>query len=415
MRFSTLIMIAFFGMIGYSVTNYLKRGSPVYPPANEMTIDNRAAVIVIHGYYGSALRDITTKRRHFVAPSEVLFGRFNIGLFGDRLKTSPSPQLEVEGMIGRVTLLPFLYEVSAYASLIEHLKETEPGKQIIPFSYDWRGDLYDAVVQLGALIKLLQDKQVPKIQIVAHSMGGLIATYYIGYGTQEPGSAAMSWEGAKNVSQLVLLGTPFQGVMTVFRNMEKGADFPVNKEILPAETVASFPSSYYLLPTGTPAIIERGGNSANQVLYLPAMWTRYRLGLLKSDTTTAEVRSERERFIEERLIKAHQFSELVQLGKSSYWAPPSGFRVLNVIGKGRATLDGTFLDGDKFLFDKEEVAKAGLLHEVIQRDGDGTVAVSSAAVPKALEAVTEVMRTDERHDSLWSDRKVLDRINGTLD
>jgi hypothetical protein len=246
-------------------------------------------------------------------------------------------------------------------------------------------------------------------------MGGLVLTYYLGYGPQKPESAMMSWEGARKIQRVVFMGVPYHGVMTVLRNMEKGADFPINKGILPAETVASFPSSYYLLPTGAPLLLDRSGKSLNQVLYVPALWSQYKMGLLKSTTLTSEVRMERERFLEQQLARFHRFSDLIQLGRTTSWPPPTGFKALNIVGRGTNTLDGAFLVRDSLIFDEKEVKEENLQRDLLLRDGDGTVAFTSTTVPEALTAVTEIMHTDARHDQLWLGNNVLGRISGFLE
>lgn len=415
MRFSTLVLFAILGMGVYTVFGSLKAGTSVYPQLSDASLDARPAIIVIHGYYGSALRDAESKRRHFVVSSDLLFGQLAIGLFSDRLKIPPAPRLEPEGLIGRVSVLPFLYEIDGYSGLIDLLRSAKSGHQIIPLVYDWRADPYEAVEKLGALVKtLISDKRVPSVQVVGHSMGGMILTYYLAYGTQKPESAMLSWDGARLVKRAVFLGTPFQGVMTTFRNMEKGAHFPLNRDVLPAESVASFPASYHLLPTGSPSLLDMRGSSINQSLFIPAFWDQKMLGLLKS-RLPADVRTVRLKFVEEQLKRAYRFSELIQLGRTSTWPAPQGFQALNVVGVGRKTLDGAYWQNDRFLFDEDEVEDAHLKFDLLQRDGDGTVARASASVPLALESTTELLPSKAPHETLWMDELARGRLNTFLE
>ena len=86
------------------------------------------------------------------------------------------------------------------------------------------------------------------ISIVAHSMGGLIVSYYLRYGTQDIESAVENWKGAEDLQRVVLAGVPFLGVMNSFRNMNFGVTVGWNSSLLSSEAYASFPASYYTLP-----------------------------------------------------------------------------------------------------------------------------------------------------------------------
>jgi len=96
------------------------------------------------------------------------------------------------------------------------------------FDYDWRCDIVESAQDLHLFIKEKQryvqqeiEKRFgiknyhTKFDIVAHSMGGLIARYYLRYGTQdlnENGSLPeLTWAGSKHVEHLVIIGTPNAG------------------------------------------------------------------------------------------------------------------------------------------------------------------------------------------------------------
>jgi pimeloyl-ACP methyl ester carboxylesterase len=87
------------------------------------------------------------------------------------------------------------------------------------FAYDWRRDLSE---HGGGLHEMVLDALAAqphgggKVDIVAHSMGGLVLRYYLRYGPDplpEDGSLPeLDWEGARYVEKAILIGTPSGGL-----------------------------------------------------------------------------------------------------------------------------------------------------------------------------------------------------------
>jgi pimeloyl-ACP methyl ester carboxylesterase len=90
------------------------------------------------------------------------------------------------------------------------------------FPYDWRQDNVEAARGLDRLIEAIRrDYANPslRVDIVAHSRGGLIARYYLRYGTVDvlDGSEQqVTLYGTTRVRKLVLLGTPL-GTVSALR------------------------------------------------------------------------------------------------------------------------------------------------------------------------------------------------------
>jgi len=139
-----------------------------------------------------------------------------------------------------------------------------------------REDLMPAVRGLHDTIAGLKRDGIEQIVLVAHSMGGLIACYYLRYGVQEPETAKETWEGADKITAVVVAGVPFEGSMTVFRNMTYGRPIGWNETLLSFETVSSFPASYYLLPhAGTDVLFSQGRLERQGLISDAANWDRY--------------------------------------------------------------------------------------------------------------------------------------------
>ena len=150
-----------------------------------------------------------------------------------------------------------LYEI-AYRELIEELrynlraKEDEP-VPVYPFGYDWRMRLEDIQAQLDSFIQEVIDRTKllkhyykagyqndPKVNLVGHSMGGLIIAGYLkNKGTQAP------------VHKVATLAAPYQGsfeavikVTTGTANL--GVSPPSSRE---RESARVTPALYYLVPS----------------------------------------------------------------------------------------------------------------------------------------------------------------------
>ena len=177
------------------------------------------------------------------------------------------------GLIDSVSIIPLFWESNVYAALLKTLHDIGYGdKDIIIFDYDWRLSNFDNAEKLRDLIEQKVPKST-KVDIVAHSMGGLIARIYI-----------QTLGGENRIDNAVLLGTPHLGSAKIFQRLKEGFDHWPNTlsggitEI--QRTILSFQSTYQLLPTYS----ECCGFSTNadpvHAQYVdildPAVWARFK-------------------------------------------------------------------------------------------------------------------------------------------
>lgn len=152
-----------------------------------------------------------------------------------------------------------------YGSLIESLRRSgnyrlvRPGRAVVEqrarlylFTYDWRQDFVRTVRKLDELIEQIRrDYRDPdlRVDVVAHSMGGLVVRYYERYGTADVldgNSFPVTGLGRTKLHRIVLLGTPNLGTVTAVHKFLNG--YRVGFSALPTEGVATMPSTYQLFP-----------------------------------------------------------------------------------------------------------------------------------------------------------------------
>ena len=148
------------------------------------------------------------------------------------------------------------------------------------FAYDWRHDNVTSAKRLDALIEQLRrdyDDPNLKVNVIAHSMGGLITRYYLRYGTVDAlegeGDFPINMAGAKKVGTAVLLGTPNLGSVSSLQSMLLGHRVGLRR--IEPEVLATMPSVYELLPHPlTDWSVDSSGKDLDLDLYDVATWKR---------------------------------------------------------------------------------------------------------------------------------------------
>lgn len=118
------------------------------------------------------------------------------------------------------------------------------------FTYDWRLDNVQTARQLDRFIEGIRgDHDDPdlKVDIIAHSMGGLIARYYLRYGTEDvtrDNNFPINYHGESRVRRTLLLGTPNLGSVASLKAFIVGRRIGLGR--VPPEVLITFPSFYQL-------------------------------------------------------------------------------------------------------------------------------------------------------------------------
>jgi pimeloyl-ACP methyl ester carboxylesterase len=324
-------------------------------------------------------------------------------------------------------------EVSVYGPLLEALEKyggyrrarfdaPPPGGDcdtLYVFPYDWRRDMVESARALGLMIEEIKrrlGRPDLRFDIVAHSMGGLVARYYAMYGERDVLAAAVAcpdWSGARNLNRIVMIGTPNAGSMNALRALLNGfsaISFARPFGALPRKlgrkmpfgrvgprVTFTVPAIYQLLPpSGQGRFFSAGLSPLPIDLYNSETWRRFkwsaafdeasrrhelerlvkRLGRDAARAESLRLSAERERFLGVVLRRAAAFHNAMM----AECPPPANLRFSLIGGDCHPTLDGAvILNGVKprTIFNPSDFPGDKLsklrVAELIYTPGDGTI------------------------------------------
>jgi pimeloyl-ACP methyl ester carboxylesterase len=207
-------------------------------------------------------------------------------------------------IVETVRLARVLPEVYVYRDLLEALREyggyregdwTNPGAggdrdTFYVFAYDFRRDnVENARLLVSKLRELKQRFGQPELRfnVVAHSMGGLIARYAAMYGDHDlpdtPSDLKPTWSGAADINKIIMLGTPNEGSADAFSTLLEGYSITegLRRRIpllnrLTAEESITVPAIFQLLPhQGVAKFLDENLKPLAVDLYDPESWKTY--------------------------------------------------------------------------------------------------------------------------------------------
>lgn len=165
------------------------------------------------------------------------------------------------------------------------------------FDYDWRRDVAENAARLDEFINDRREyirreyerrygikNSDIRFDIVAHSMGGLVARYYLRYGAQplpDDGTLPeLNWAGAKKAARIVLVGTPNAGSALVVRDLVRGHRLAPMLPKYPPAVLGTMPAIYQLLPRPRHgALVDAEDENRRLDVYDPALWRDMNWGL----------------------------------------------------------------------------------------------------------------------------------------
>lgn len=420
----------------------------------------KAPVILIPGLTGSELIDKETGERIWIRA----FKSKNEDL---RLPLNRDPEKVADGLIPgdiirSVKVGPFQV-ADFYGNFIKAMavsggyreeKWDAPSAEgfedsLYVFPYDWRLDI---VTNARRLVEDVEDlrrrlgKPRLKFNIVAHSMGGLLARYAAMYGDADLPSGnkkhVPTWAGAKYFDKIILLATPNEGTVSALEGFMHGYSIAGLRFDVPFVqdtsrfTIFSCPSAFQLLPApGTVRVFDEKLEPTDVDIYDTKVWSKYGWNPMTDPDFLSQFGAA------ERKIAPAYFEAALARAKALHKALAAaadkpGPVTLYAIGSDcKTALDAVVLYRDeksdkwKTLFSPKGFTRSDgqkvtdkELRPVMLAPGDGTVTLRSFEAStearlmgaRSVTGVKDTILVCESHSKLAANVKVQDRIIALL-
>ena len=416
-------------------------------------------VIIIPGLTGSELINSKTQEVVWFKPQRAKDDDLRLPI--SSLNLAQNKDSLVPGdVIRQVKFLKFLPDVEIYEKLIDALQSRggyEEGKWDNPtmkgyedtfyvFAYDWRLDTVENAQLLMKKIETLKrtlKRPNLKFNVIAHSMGGLIARYAAMYGSANlpAGKPRPTWAGAKNFSKVFLLGTPNEGspqslnaLINGFSYVGGGLNLPFVQDISKFDAF-TIPSLYQLMPhAGTLQAFDENLKPMEVDIYNTKTWDEYGWNVINDDDFNKKFSVKEQKnakaFFQMILNRAKRLHEALDANTS---AKPSVSTYL-IGAECKETLDSIVIYRDaknnkwKTLFKVDDFTRANgekvsseELKKVLYAMGDGVVAKRSLAAEtltaknnKTVLPVTSEIYLCEGHTRLVTSTDVQDKLFALL-
>jgi pimeloyl-ACP methyl ester carboxylesterase len=251
----------------------------VFPAPQQLAPKNKPPLIIIPGILGTELVHQTTQKRVWPELFPDDRDALLLPIESANLRENQD-DIAATRVIENADLGKLIPQIGVYAGLLKALESYAGYKRgeidqpasdgshdtFYLFAYDWRRDNVEAAQLLAEKIaKLKAQLNQPELRfdVIAHSMGGLIARYYTMYGGRDVLSDQApkpDWAGAQHLNRLILIGAPNAGSFDAFRSLIQGYSVTEANHTrvalfrgLHQRMIFTVPSVYQLLPRNTGA------------------------------------------------------------------------------------------------------------------------------------------------------------------
>lgn len=209
----------------------------------------RTKVLFIPGYMGSILEERHSKKVRWVRVSDFFSNTWDLSMTETYSDLPKKNDLVPGDLLFQVKVIPKVFEVESYNKTFFHLEKfcAENNRELHYVTFDWREDFYLSLKRISEKINdLTSDGE--KVEVIAHSTGGYLASYYLRYGDQDFLDAKENWYGIQKISKLALVASPFRGALSLLKHMNEGTAALRNKKLLGSLDYSTFKSSYFFIP-----------------------------------------------------------------------------------------------------------------------------------------------------------------------
>lgn len=346
-------------------------------------IPKKHPLIIIPGLFGSMLIDrdgeVIWGKKSSVLKQKNFNNSMLLPIAGGEDIVQKENILRPTKLLESLVWVPSIYEVRTVRNLIHALQVAggyklgdinKPSREdnLYIFNYDWRLDNVENVKMLDKQIYSIKEAwEDPslKVDVVAHSMGGLITRYYIKYGNRDV--LDMHWippptfSGAKNINKFFVVATPHMGTSSILALFNYGLPMWRIRPRINPETMLTWPSMYQLLPTQKSGLYLNANNEPlpDFELYNLNSWEKYKISIF-SDHLVARLkrhygdqadnrREQLKNFVAKMLRRADKFHEAITYDESTneYPVPVLGYagdclltpEYVQILGDGKMKLD----------------------------------------------------------------------------
>jgi pimeloyl-ACP methyl ester carboxylesterase len=247
-------------------------------------------VIVIHGLMGSTLKDARTGKQFWPGSiSSLAFS--NYARLGDAELVPGELVTDLVGVDYYGQLLHILESVGRFKRGVPGTPvRADDRRRYYVFLYDWRRDNVEAARGLHDLVEQVRaDYGDPalRVDVIAHSNGGLVANYYLRYGARdvlEEATPVPTWDGASRVRRVLMLGTPNLGSATSLYRLHNGVR--VGLRSVPVEVLATFATPFQALPhPESQMVVDKSGQPVALDVYDPESWRKRNWSVYSPEVT----------------------------------------------------------------------------------------------------------------------------------
>jgi pimeloyl-ACP methyl ester carboxylesterase len=299
----------------------------------------RPPVIFIHGAFGSRLRDRHTHREIWpIGIADLLVSDY------DQLSVSLDPESgdAVADAIEAYDLFDDVGVVEFYGSLVQMLTEVggyrrakpdapvdDDAPRLYALLWDWRRDMSAAARQLDELVeqvRIAHNSPDLKVDLVAHSSGGLVARYFLLHGAtplSQSDPLRPTFAGAAKVDRAVAIGVPELGMTRAVAALVEGEPVVLNR--VGPEVLATSASTCQLLPHADSGwLLDAEGRPITADVLDAGTWRSFGMGIFSPEVRSRVRRgsgggargrarlSLLERGFERRLLDARRFRAAIR-------------------------------------------------------------------------------------------------------
>ena len=249
----------------------------------------RPPLIVIPGAFGSVLRNRRTGEELWPASdSHLLLDNYrDLELEIDPASLEPRTDDVVASSVFRRGLGRDFY--GAVLDTLERVggyRRCQSGPaaggdcNLYEYVYDFRLDIPSAARGLAALIRQIREQHGDpslRVDILAHSTGGMLARYYVRHGERVlplDAPLAPDFAGAPSIRRLLLVGTPSLGSVQPVLSLLRGEEVGLRR--IAPEVVATCTGIVQMIPhTGIPWLVDLAGQDVSADIYDIETWREF--------------------------------------------------------------------------------------------------------------------------------------------